>query len=171
MVPLKRNYRKKTVTGRRTARKRASTATVDHGFARVTEVQGMPLRTAEGIEVLADPTRRRIVALLAARVWHPADIASAIGLSRPAVSRQLRLLTESGLVRWRWSPIDGRSRDYFIDPRMREPIIAWLAGVDLRGIGRIDHPDWSPPARVRRLRHSAQLVPFDREEGLGYELD
>ena len=131
----------------------------------------MPLRTADGIEVLADPTRRRIVALLAARVWHPADIASAIGLSRPAVSRQLRLLTEAGLVRWRWSPIDGRGRDYFIDPRMREPIIAWLAGVDLRGIRPIDHPNWSPPARVHRLRHDARDASFDREEGLGYEFD
>ena len=127
----------------------------------------MPLRSAVGIEVLADPTRRRIVALLAARVWHPADIASAIGLSRPAVSRQLRLLTEAGLVRWRWPPIDGRSRDYFIDPRMREPIIAWLAGVDLRGIRPIDHPDWSPPTRVHLLRHDARAIPFDRDEGLG----
>ena len=54
----------------------------------------MPLRMAEGIELLADPTRRHIVALLAARVWHPSDVAAAIGLSRPAVSRQLSLLAE-----------------------------------------------------------------------------
>ncbi|HUG31204.1 MAG TPA: metalloregulator ArsR/SmtB family transcription factor [Candidatus Limnocylindria bacterium] len=125
----------------------------------------MPLRAAEGIEVLADPTRRRIIALLAARVWHPADIATAIGLSRPAVSRQLRLLIESGLVRWRWSVIDGRSRDYFIDPAMREPIIAWLAGVDLRGVRPIFRPDWSPSPRVHRLRHDARVVQFDRDGG------
>ena len=129
----------------------------------------MPLRSAEGIEVLADPMRRRIVALLAARVWHPADIASAIGLSRPAVSRQLRLLTESGLVRWRWSVIDRRSRDYFIDPAMRQPIIAWLAGVDLRNVRPIDRPDWSPPARAHRLRRQALEVQFDREKDDGFD--
>lgn len=131
----------------------------------------MPLRAAEGIEVMADPTRRRIVALLAARVWHPADIAAAIGLSRPAVSRQLRLLVEAGLVRWRWSVIDRRSRDYFIDPSMREPIIAWLAGVDLRRVRPIVRPSWSPPARVHRRRHDAQAVRFDRDEGIGFDPD
>lgn len=119
---------------------------------------------AEGIELLADPTRRRIVALIAGRVWHPADIAAAIGLSRPAVSRQLSLLSNAGLVRWRWSPIDGRSRDYFIDPAMREPIIAWLAGVDLRRVRPIVRPDWSPPMRVHRLRRDAQALSLERED-------
>lgn len=70
----------------------------------------MPRRAAEGIELLADPTRRRILALIAGRVRHPADIAEALGLSRPATSRQLRLLTEAGLLRWTWSSIDRRSR-------------------------------------------------------------
>jgi len=40
----------------------------------------MPRRMAEGIELLADPTRRRIVALIAGRIWHPADIAQALEL-------------------------------------------------------------------------------------------
>lgn len=123
----------------------------------------MPRRKAEGIELLADPTRRQIVALLAARVWHPADIAKALGLSRPAVSRQLRLLTDGGLLRWRWSRIDLRSRDYFIDPAMQAPIIAWLAGVDLRNVRPIARPDWSPPRRVHRLRIDARDLEVDRE--------
>ncbi|MEO5703577.1 MAG: metalloregulator ArsR/SmtB family transcription factor [Candidatus Limnocylindrales bacterium] len=124
----------------------------------------MPRRMTEGIELLADPTRRRIVALIAAHVWHPADIASAIGLSRPAVSRQLSLLVEVGLVRWRRSPIDGRSRDYFIDRAIREPIIAWLAGVDLRNVRPTVRPDWTPPMRVHRLRHDAKALAFERED-------
>ena len=124
----------------------------------------MPRRAAEGIELLADPTRRRIVALIAARVWRPADIATAIGLSRPAVSRQLRLLTDAGLLRWRWSRIDLRSRDYFVDAAMKEPIIAWLAGVDLRKVRPAFNPAWSPPARVHRARRLAGDVRFDREE-------
>jgi hypothetical protein len=118
---------------------------------------------AEGIELLADPTRRHIVALIAARVWHPGDIAAAIGRSPAAVSRQLRLLVDAGLVRWHVSPIDNRRRDYFIDPVMHQPIIAWLAGVDLRSVRPIAQPAWSPPRRVHRLRHDARALSVDRE--------
>ena len=108
----------------------------------------MPTRKAVGIELLADPTRRRIVALIAARVRHPADIAAAIGLSRPAVSRQLRLLTEAGLIRWTWSNLDRRSRVYIVDPAMQAPIIAWLAGVDLTNVRPFFSPYWSGPVRT-----------------------
>lgn len=120
-------------------------------------------RRAEGIELLADPTRRRVIALIADRVWHPADIAAALGLSRPAVSRQLRLLTEAGLVRWRRSNIDLRSREYFIDPAMQPAIIAWLAGVDLRNVRPICRPDWSPPMRRRRLRRDVRALSLEHE--------
>ena len=124
----------------------------------------MPRRAAEGIELLADQTRRRIVALVAGLVWHPSDIAEAVGLSRPAVSRQLRLLTEAGLLRWRWSGVDGRSRNYAINPVLYEPIIAWLAGVDLRGVRPPYRPEWSPRMRVDRLRHDVRAVRFDRDD-------
>jgi DNA-binding transcriptional ArsR family regulator len=124
----------------------------------------MPRRAAEGIELLADPTRRHIVALIAGRVWHPADIAEALSLSRPAVSRQLRLLTQVGLLRWRWSSIDLRSRDYFIDPAVQAAIIAWLAGVDLRSARPPFRSCWSPPARVHRLRHLARHIRLERDD-------
>ena len=112
----------------------------------------MPARNGEGIELLADPIRRRIVALVAGRVRRPADIAAALEISRPAVSRQLRLLVVAGLLRWRWSLLDRRSRDYFIDPSMEAPILAWLAGVDLRGVRAPIHPEWSRPVRVHGSR-------------------
>ena len=123
----------------------------------------MSRRAAEGIELLADPTRREILALLAGWVSHPADIAAAIGLGRPAVSRQLGLLTTGGLIRWRRSLIDGRAREYFIDPAMHGPIIAWLAGVDLRRVRPIVRPDWSPPMRVHQRRHDAHAIKVEHE--------
>lgn len=116
----------------------------------------MPRRAAEGIELLADPTRRQIIALIADRVWHPADIADALKLSRPAISRQLLLLMDGGLIRRRRSALDLRSRAYFIDPSMQPAIIAWLAGVDLRNVRPIFRPDWSPPPRVHRQRRDVQ---------------
>jgi DNA-binding transcriptional ArsR family regulator len=124
----------------------------------------MPRRAAEGIELLADPTRRRIVALIAGRVRHPADIAAAIELSRPATSRQLRLLTEAGLLRWTRSPIDRRSRIYVIEPAVQEAVIAWLAGVDLRSVRPPFRPHWSPPRRVHRLRHDARELAVERDD-------
>jgi DNA-binding transcriptional ArsR family regulator len=58
----------------------------------------MPKRNGSGIELLADPTRRRIVALLALNHRRPSTLAKEIGLSRPATGRQLRLFREAGLV-------------------------------------------------------------------------
>lgn len=112
----------------------------------------MPARNGEGIELLADPTRRRIIALIAARVRRPTDMAAALEISQPAVSRQLRLLLLAGLIRWRWSLLDRRSRDYFIDPSMQAPILAWLAGVDLRHARAPIHPGWSMPIRIHGSR-------------------
>jgi DNA-binding MarR family transcriptional regulator len=118
---------------------------------------------AEGIELLADPTRRRIVALIAAQIWHPADIAEALGLSRSAVSRQLRILAVAGLLEWHPSGFDGRSRIYLIPTNRQGPILAWLAGVDLRRVRPHVRPSWSPPCRVHRLRHIARQLGVDRD--------
>ena len=107
----------------------------------------MPKRITKGIELLADPTRRRIVALIANGTARPAAIATEIGLSRPATSRQLRLLLQAGLLRWTFDPFDLRGRRYIIEPAMKGPIIAWLAGVE---VGRRStwRYGWSPPFDV-----------------------
>ena len=70
-------------------------------------------------------------------------IAGELGLSRPATSRQLRLLTEAGLLRWTWSRLDRRSRYYVIDPGMHGPITAWLAGVEVGRTAAWFSPSWS----------------------------
>ena len=57
-----------------------------------------------------------------------AVIARELGRSRPATSRQLRLLEEAGLIRGRTSVLDGRAVVYAIDARALRPIVAWLAG-------------------------------------------
>jgi DNA-binding transcriptional ArsR family regulator len=47
---------------------------------------------------LADPTRRKVVGLLGARPMRAGELASAFPVSRPAVSKHLRVLREAGLV-------------------------------------------------------------------------
>jgi DNA-binding transcriptional ArsR family regulator len=49
-------------------------------------------------EALGDPNRRRILRLLSEGDKPVAEIAAAMDISRPAVSRHLRLLKEAGMV-------------------------------------------------------------------------
>jgi DNA-binding transcriptional ArsR family regulator len=91
----------------------------------------MPKRNGTGIALLADDTRRRIVAMLAIKPCRPSTIAAELGLSRPAISRQLRLLEQAGLVRAARSRIDGRGLVYRVDPAAHGRITAWLAGTEV----------------------------------------
>jgi len=78
-----------------------------------------------------DPTRRRIIALLAVSACRPSTIAREIGRSRPAVSRQLALLVDAGLVERRPAYFDGRAILYRIAADSHGPITAWLAGTNV----------------------------------------
>ncbi len=91
----------------------------------------MPKRNGPGIELLADPTRRRIIAALAVCPRRPSSLAIELGLSRPAMSRQLHLLRDAGLVQVSRSMLDGRVLIYRLDPRSHGPIAAWLAGTEI----------------------------------------
>lgn len=53
---------------------------------------------ADPFEALGDPQRRAIVELLSAGQRSVREIADALPISRPAVSRHLRLLKNAGLV-------------------------------------------------------------------------
>jgi len=100
----------------------------------------VPARNGSGIALLADPTRRRIVALCAGRALRPSVIARRLGVSRPTATRQLRLLTEAGLLVRRPSPIDGRSVVYLLNPSRVGPIIAWLAATEVAWDGSEGDP-------------------------------
>jgi len=107
----------------------------------------MPKRNGSGIELLADPTRRRIVAALALGPRRPSSLATELGLSRPAVSHQLRLLRDAKLVDTARSLVDGRVVLYRLQPGQHGPITAWLAGT---GVGRPIRLSLDDPGRVRQ---------------------
>jgi DNA-binding transcriptional ArsR family regulator len=73
---------------------------------------------------LADPTRRRIVELLAEGERSAGELAAQFDTSRPGVSRHLRVLREHGLVRARE---DGARRLYSLDPAPLAELDDWLA--------------------------------------------
>ena len=58
----------------------------------------MPEPTADVFEALGDPTRRQILSLLGGGERSVREIADALPVSRPAVSKHLRLLKAAGLV-------------------------------------------------------------------------
>jgi DNA-binding transcriptional ArsR family regulator len=72
---------------------------------------------------LADPIRREIVEMLADRERDAGELAAAFPVSRPAVSRHLRVLREAGLVRVR---PEAQRRVYALDPRPLEDLAEWL---------------------------------------------
>ncbi len=78
----------------------------------------------EAFAALADPTRRRIVEMLAARELAAGDIAQRFDMTAPAVSQHLRLLREAHLVRVRR---DAQRRIYALDPSGLAELDAWLA--------------------------------------------
>ena len=74
-------------------------------------------------EALADPTRRRLLELLAVGERSAGDLAAEFAISRPGVSRHLRVLREAGLVRTRGQ---GQRRLYSVDPGPLDEVDAWL---------------------------------------------
>ena len=67
------------------------------------------------LQALADPTRDLIVRLLADRERSVGEIAEHLPVSRPAVSKHLRLLESAGLVRFR---SEGTRNVYALQPEM-----------------------------------------------------
>lgn len=72
---------------------------------------------------IADPTRRRVLELVRDEELPAGRLAEEFAISRPAVSRHLRVLREAGLVRERRA---GRLRLYRADPAPLSELRSWL---------------------------------------------
>ncbi|MGW5686848.1 metalloregulator ArsR/SmtB family transcription factor [Nonomuraea sp. NPDC003754] len=78
----------------------------------------------EVASAIADPVRRGILTMLRDSRLPAGEIADRFPISRPAVSRHLRVLRESGLVR---DELVGRQRFYVLDADRFTELAAWLA--------------------------------------------
>jgi ArsR family transcriptional regulator, lead/cadmium/zinc/bismuth-responsive transcriptional repressor len=92
-------------------------------------------RTLSGIfRALGDPTRLRIISVLAEREICVRDLTAALGMEQPAVSHQLRDMRELGLVR---SRREGRHIYYQLDDEhVRDLFRLTLTHVRHTGNGR-----------------------------------
>ncbi|MFZ5971433.1 MAG: ArsR/SmtB family transcription factor [Bacteroidota bacterium] len=75
-------------------------------------------------QAIADPTRRAIIALVALQAMTPNAIAEHFEVSRQAVSKHLRILTECELVQQKQQ---GREIYYQLEVKKMKEIDQWLA--------------------------------------------
>ena len=78
---------------------------------------------SNAFEVVAEPSRRRILELLRVDDRPVNDLVDELGLSQPAVSKHLRVLREAGLVDVRR---DAQRRIYRLVPEPLVEIDDWL---------------------------------------------
>lgn len=79
--------------------------------------------TSDAFNAVAEPQRRRIIDLLAQGEQSVNDIAAALNMRQPQVSKHLRVLREVGLVSARG---EGQHRLYSLNSEALRPIYEWV---------------------------------------------
>lgn len=79
------------------------------------------------LTALADPDRRRAIELLGKSPRRAGELAEALGLPAPAMSRHLRILKQGGLVEETHPEFDARVRIYTLKEGGMADLKLWLA--------------------------------------------
>jgi DNA-binding transcriptional ArsR family regulator len=111
-------------------------------------------------QALADETRRRLLLALARQPRTAGALAATEAHSRPAVSRHLRVLRESGLVRA--EPL-GRTRVYSLERTALAPVREILELLDARTVA-------APEVASLRTAAAAAPIPAERFDALELEV-
>lgn len=82
------------------------------------------------LAALADPTRRAVIGLLREQPRRSGELAEALSISRPAMSRHLRVLRRARLVAEEILEDDARGRVYRLRPEPLGPLRDWLDEVE-----------------------------------------
>ena len=75
-------------------------------------------------QAIADPTRREIIGLLANEKLNLNEVADQFKISRPAISRHIKILTECGLI-----TIEQQGRERYCEAKIEklDEVEEWLA--------------------------------------------
>ena len=90
---------------------------------------------SSSLTALADPTRQRIVAILASGALSSGEIAGRFELSPPAISQHLKTLKQARLVSVR---TDKQKRIYSLDPEGVREVSDWVARIQAFWNPRLD---------------------------------
>ena len=102
---------------------------------------------------LADPTRCRIVEILRNGPQPVHVLASSFDISRPAISRHLRVLKEARLISEKKA---GRENRYALHPAKLRPVRDWLDAVQGDGARK---PEAKPGRAVKPVAGPPHLAP------------
>lgn len=102
-------------------------------------------------DVLADPTRRRILDLLLERPRLVGELTDELGLTQPGTSKHLRVLRQAGLVRVR---PEAQRRWYELDPEPLRQVDQWLTPYR-----------WLWASRLDALERHLDTMPDEPEKG------
>jgi DNA-binding transcriptional ArsR family regulator len=92
-------------------------------WLRIMRNRSVTYSTEAAFHALADPTRRAVLDLLRQGVQPAGQIARAFPVSRPAISKHLRLLRRAHLVQ---EKREGRHRLYKLNPEPLKTVDSWL---------------------------------------------
>ncbi|SDN82173.1 DNA-binding transcriptional regulator, ArsR family [Klenkia soli] len=107
-------------------------------------------------DALGDPTRRRILELLAGTERTVGELVTALGrITQPAVSQHLAVLRDAGLVHVR---AEGTRRFHAVDDAAVAAARAWLAGL----IDPFDQPLDALATEIARGQRARRVRPADQ---------
>jgi DNA-binding transcriptional ArsR family regulator len=89
-----------------------------------------PEQLDQTLAALADPVRRRAVELLASRPHRAGELAEALGVAPPAMSKHLRILRQRGIVSEQSPDFDTRVRIYSLRSAPMADLRSWLAAAE-----------------------------------------
>src|SRR3954454_2622999 len=105
--------------------------------------------TLEVLDVIAEPTRRRILDEIRVRECSVNELVAQVGMHQPGVSRHLKVLRDAGLVEVRR---DAQRRLYRLRAEPLRELDAWLEPYRAHWAGRLD-------ALERHLQQTATPIP------------
>ena len=111
-------------------------------------------RVDTALAALAEPTRRAVVELLVRRPHRAGELAEALGMSPPALSRHLRVLKASSLVADDEPEHDARVRLYRLRREGFEPVSDWVDEVRSLWTDQLDAFKEHVERRARERRAS-----------------
>lgn len=109
--------------------------------------------------VIAEPSRRRILDRLLRSESSVTELAQDLGMSQPLISKHLRTLRESGLVRVQ---VEARRHIYSLDARPLVEIDEWLTAYRVMWDQHVDAP-WSSTStreKIQGREPSSELTQF-----------
>jgi DNA-binding transcriptional ArsR family regulator len=117
------------------------------------------LTTSDAFNAVAEPQRRRILALLKGRERSVNELSRALRITQPRTSKHLRVLREVGLVHVRG---DGQQRIYGLNASGLKPVHDWTSGFEQLWNERFDRLNEFVKERQKKEERES-----DKEHGNG----